>query len=346
MALTAQDAAAIRAALEPIVRTAGDHLLASFERMPAEDVKRKGIVDLVTRLDVEAQALVCDGLRGAFPGEPIVAEESDAAEPVRQGPVWLVDPLDGTTNFVHGLPPFAVSVARACDDQVEVGMIYAPYLRELFWGAVGAGAWLGSRRLRVSSRSVLDDALLATGFPYDIRTHGRNNLREWAHMAVRARGLRRAGSAALDLAYVAAGRLDGFWEYRLRPWDVAAGALLVQEAGGRVEGILGAPDWLWRGGRGGGQSRPRATPAGGARGGTRCRGTARRSCVYGVIYWPAAADTEGGGDRERNATEPLSIRRRGLGFEPRARDLECRGTDERDPDSRLQRRAVAVVGVR
>jgi myo-inositol-1(or 4)-monophosphatase len=247
MAMTAPQAAAVRARLEPIVQQAGAHLLASFERLPDHDVHRKGVVDLVTRLDIEAQALIVAGLHSAFPGEPIVAEEADAVAPIRDGPVWLVDPLDGTTNFVHGLPPFAVSVARARDGVVELGMIYAPYLRELFWGAAGCGAYLGPRRLAVSERDRLDDALLATGFAYDVRTNTSNNLREWAHMAVRARGLRRAGAAALDLAYVAAGRLDGFWEYRLRPWDVAAGALLVEEAGGRVLGLGPDPDWLWTG---------------------------------------------------------------------------------------------------
>ena len=247
MAMNADAAAAARARLEPIVRAAGAHLLASFESLPDHDVRRKGVVDLVTRLDVEAQTLIVDGLRAAFPGEPIVAEEADAVDPIRDGPVWLVDPLDGTTNFVHGLPPFAVSVARARDGVVELGMVHAPYLRELFWGASGCGAFLGERRIAVSQRDRLDDALLATGFAYDVRTNPRNNLREWAHMAVRARGLRRAGAAALDLAYVAAGRLDGFWEYRLRPWDVAAGALLVLEAGGRIHSLGGDGDWLWCG---------------------------------------------------------------------------------------------------
>jgi len=247
MALTPVAAAAVRTLLEPIVRAAGDHLLAAFEAVSDHDVRHKGVVDLVTRLDLEAQALIVAGLERAFPGEAIVAEEADAVAPVVTGPVWLVDPLDGTTNFVHGLPPFAVSVARVRDGALEAGMIYAPYLRELFWGAAGCGAFLGTRRLAVSDRAHLDDAVLATGFAYDVRTHPQNNLREWAYLALRCRGLRRAGAAALDLAYVAAGRLDGFWEYRLRPWDVAAGALLVLEAGGRVGALVGDGDWLWQG---------------------------------------------------------------------------------------------------
>jgi myo-inositol-1(or 4)-monophosphatase len=148
------------------------------------------------------------------------------------GRVWIVDPLDGTTNYVHGQPPFAVSVACSRDGVLELGMVYAPYLREMFWGATGCGAFLNERRLKVSHRDDLDAALLATGFAYDIRTHPHDNLREWAHLAKRSRGLRRGGAASLDLAYVAAGRLDGYWEFRLKPWDLAAGAVLVREAGG------------------------------------------------------------------------------------------------------------------
>ncbi len=242
--LTATAAAEIRARLEPIVRQAGDHLLASFEHLADADVHYKGKVDLVTRLDVEAQAIVLAGLRKAFPGEAIIAEE-DATVPGRLPDVaWLVDPLDGTTNFVHGQPPFAVSVGRVRHGVLEAGMVFAPYLGEMFFAAAGCGAWLGTRRLAVSRRDVLDEALFASGFAYDVRTNPHNNLREWGHFAVRCRGLRRGGAASLDLAYVAAGRLDGYWEFRLKPWDLAAGALLVLEAGGRVTDPAGGPDWL------------------------------------------------------------------------------------------------------
>lgn len=236
----------LRDELEPLVRRAGDHLLASFERVSIHDVHHKGHVDLVTRLDLESQAILVAGLAAAFPGDTIVAEEERARE-VAGGRIWYVDPLDGTTNFVHGQPAFAVAVGRASEGVLDVAAIYAPYLREFFWGAAECGAWLGSRRLQVSSRQTLDEALLATGFPYDIRVNPHNNLREWAHLAVRCRGLRRAGAASLDLAYVAAGRFDGFWEFRLQPWDLAGGALLVQEAGGRVSTPEGGSDLLARG---------------------------------------------------------------------------------------------------
>jgi len=242
--VNAREAAALRAVLEPLARRAGDHLLAAFECLPAADVRHKGAVDLVTRLDVEAQEIVLAGLAREFPGERAVAEEDDAVGDAATGVVWLVDPLDGTTNFVHGQPPFAVSIARACDGVMETGVVYAPYLRELFWAARGHGAFLGERRLAVSRRTELDSALLATGFPYDIRSNPRNNLREFAHLAVRCRGVRRGGAASLDLSYVAAGRLDGYWEFRLRPWDLAAGVLLVEEAGGRVTDPKGGAGWL------------------------------------------------------------------------------------------------------
>jgi myo-inositol-1(or 4)-monophosphatase len=245
--MDAREADSVRARLEPLVRQAGDHLLRSFEHLDHRDVDSKATsIDLVTRLDLESQALLQQGLERLFPGEEIVAEEG-AERRARSGRVWLVDPLDGTTNFVHGLPIFAVSVARLTDGEIELGMIYAPYLREMYWGAANCGARLGARSLRVSQRARLEDALLATGFPYDIRTNPENNLREWSHLATRSRALRRCGAAALDLAWVAAGRFDGFWEFRLGPWDLAAGALLVRESGGRLSDPGGGPDYLWSG---------------------------------------------------------------------------------------------------
>jgi myo-inositol-1(or 4)-monophosphatase len=234
--------------VESIVVEASEHLLASFEKLSHGDVEHKGAIDLVTRLDREAQDIVQSGLQRAFPGETIVAEEDVTSRPGRRETLWLVDPLDGTTNFVHGLPIFAVSVARVREGALELAVVHAPCLRERYSALVHQGAFRNGARLRVSTRSDrLDGALLATGFPYDIRSNPINNLAEWSHLAVRCRGLRRCGAAALDLAWVAAGRFEGFWEYRLQPWDLAAGALLIQEAGGVVTDIDGGNDFLWSG---------------------------------------------------------------------------------------------------
>ena len=240
----ATTAAAVRARIEPLVRRAGDHLLRSFEHLSDDDIHLKGSIDLVTRLDVEAESILVEGLGRAFPDDVVIAEESARAEAAAGRRIWYVDPLDGTTNFVHGLPVFAVSVAGVRAGRVEVGCVFAPYLDELFWAVAGGGAWLGERRLQVSGRAPLDGALLATGFPYDVRTNPHDNLAEWTSLARRCRGLRRLGAAALDLAYVAAGRFDGYWEFRLKPWDLAAGVLLVLEAGGRVTDPAGGAAWL------------------------------------------------------------------------------------------------------
>ncbi len=242
------EAARLRSSLETHVRRAGAHLDAAFEKLDAADVQRKGTaIDLVTRLDLEAQEILTSGLERHFPGEPVVAEEGAGPRTSQAESLWLVDPLDGTTNFVHGVPLFAVSVARIASGQLDCGMVYVPRLDELYWSSRGGGAFRNGERLRVSTRTALDEALLATGFPYDIRTHARTNLREWSHLATRCRGLRRCGAAAVDLAWVASGRFDGFWEYRLGPWDLAAGALLVQEAGGRLSTPDGGGEFLWSG---------------------------------------------------------------------------------------------------
>ncbi len=242
------DAATLRAGLEPIVRRAGALLLSSWATLDRAAVERKSSsLDLVTEVDRESQALLQAELQRTFPGETIVAEEGSDAHARRGGRIWLVDPLDGTTNFVHGLPLFCVSVARLQDGVLECGMIYVPRLDELYWSARGAGAYRGHQRLTVSKQQELDDALLCTGFPYDIRTHPDNNLREWSHLATRCRGLRRTGSAALDLAWVAAGHYDGFWEYRLGAWDLAAGSLMVREAGGCLTDPRGGEEFPWHG---------------------------------------------------------------------------------------------------
>ena len=207
----------------------------------------KGAVDLVTEVDHASEALIVEGLRAAFPTDRIVAEEGRGA--AGAGAVtWYVDPLDGTTNFSHGLPHFAVSVACWDDLGPRLAVVFDPIRQWAFHAERGRGAWLNDKRLHASAPAGIGSALLATGFPADRRAARDNNVAETAHMLRHARGIRRAGSAALDLAYVASGWLDGFWEPRLSPWDVAAGALLVTEAGGLVSLPSGAPFQLATGG--------------------------------------------------------------------------------------------------
>jgi myo-inositol-1(or 4)-monophosphatase len=194
--------------------------------------------NLVTEMDQRAETLILERLRGAFPDDAILSEERGALGG-RSGRRWIVDPLDGTTNYAHGIPLFAVSIALEAGGRPTLGVIYDPNHEELYVAERGAGATLNDERLAVSSAASLDESLLATGFPYDIRDSVDNNLAEYAAFAVRSRAVRRIGSAVLYLAWLAAGRLDGYWELRLGAWDVAAGVLLVEEAGGRVTDLGG-----------------------------------------------------------------------------------------------------------
>jgi myo-inositol-1(or 4)-monophosphatase len=211
------------------------------------DVEHKSAVDLVTEIDRNAQALIVDGIRAAFPGDVVVAEE-DADHTRPSGPCWYVDPLDGTTNFVHALPHFAVSIAWFDDEGPRSAAVYDPCKDELFRAERGCGAFMNDAAISVSSVNDLDKALLVTGFPYDRREHAAFYLEYFREFMTSAQDLRRYGSASLDLCYVAAGRFDGFWEWKLHPWDTAAGWLVVTEAGGRVSDFDGAPydPWLPR----------------------------------------------------------------------------------------------------
>ena len=200
-------------------------------------------VDLVTDVDQAAEALILGQLRARYPDHLVYAEETAQDEAVLQGdaPVWVVDPLDGTVNYAHGFPVFAVSVALVVGGKPVVGVIVDPLRGETFVAEQGQGAWLNGRRLHVTTRASLGEALLATGFPYSRATERDNNLDAFNYLMPRVRGVRRAGSACLDLAWTAAGRLDGYWEMYLKPYDWAAGWLLVEEAGGRVTDFSGQP---------------------------------------------------------------------------------------------------------
>jgi len=202
------------------------------------EISYKGAVDLVTNFDNRAQELIFNRLSASFPGHGFLAEEGlDRRE---QGEFrWVFDPLDGTTNFAHRFPVFTVSIALEYKGQVVLGIVYDPMRDEMFEALEGEGAWLNGRRVRVSSVDDLNRSLLATGFPYDLRESPVNNIAHFSHFLVRAQAVRRCGSAAMDLCYVACGRFDGFWELKLKPWDHAAGALIVREAGGRVSDFEG-----------------------------------------------------------------------------------------------------------
>ena len=200
-------------------------------------IHQKGAVDLVTEVDLAAEAIILRLLREAFPGDQLIAEESAERRPGER--TWYIDPLDGTTNFSHGFPHFAVSIALVDGEGPAVGVVHQPLTGWTFHAVRGSGAWRDGQRLGVTDRTTLDLALLATGFPYDRRTRTDDPFAEAAWLLRRCGGLRRAGAASLDLAYVAAGWLDAYWENTLSAWDVAAGALLVREAGGTVSGSTG-----------------------------------------------------------------------------------------------------------
>jgi myo-inositol-1(or 4)-monophosphatase len=203
-------------------------------------IERKGEIDLVTEVDLAAEAVIVDTLHRRFPAHDIVTEETP---PVSSGSrhVWYVDPLDGTTNYAHSYPFFATSIALVEGDEVVVGVILDPLRDELYSAERGAGAFLNGQRLQVTRSQALIESLLITGFPYDIQRDTARRLRALSNFMPLARGIRRDGSAALDLCYVASGRADGFWEERLHPWDVLAGKLIVEEAGGRVSRFDGSP---------------------------------------------------------------------------------------------------------
>ena len=221
-----------------IARQAGEIIRAGQNR--ERHVESKGFADVVTDIDKASEKLIVTALEAAFPDHRIIAEEGGGSD--QDSPfAWLIDPLDGTLNYLHGLPIYAVSIGLLYEGQPQLGVVYDPSRDELFAAERGRGAWLNDRPIRVATTPVLAQALLTTGFPYERTKRTHNNLREFAEVLMRVQDVRRPGSAALDLCYAACGRSDGHWELGLKPWDVAAGALIVSEAGGRLSDWQGQP---------------------------------------------------------------------------------------------------------
>ena len=205
-------------------------------------IESKGAkIDLVTEVDRLCEELIVNAIGEERPDDAILAEEGGGTDTPGAEWRWIVDPLDGTTNFAHGFPRFCVSIGVERNRERQVGVVYDPLLDELYHAVRGGGAWLGERALRVSDERRMDHALAATGFAYDIHRSEEDNLANFSRMIKAARAVRRDGSAALDLCYVAAGRFDAYWEFKLHPWDVAAGILIVDEAGGRSSDVAGGP---------------------------------------------------------------------------------------------------------
>jgi myo-inositol-1(or 4)-monophosphatase len=228
-------------------RRAGQIINRASNELDLLKVSTKRPNDFVTEVDKAAEAAIIETLREAYPGHGILAEESgqQAAKGGGDGEYqWIIDPLDGTTNFIHGLPQYAVSIALAKGGVLEQAVVFDPSRNELFTASKGGGAFLNERRIRVSRRARLAEALIGTGFPYRMFEHIDLYLAIFKELAQKTAGQRRPGAASLDLAYVASGRYDGFWEFGLAPWDMAAGALLITEAGGLVSDLRGENNYL------------------------------------------------------------------------------------------------------
>jgi myo-inositol-1(or 4)-monophosphatase len=229
------------AGLELITRQAGQILYNGYEKEHKVDLK--GEIDLVTEIDHASEAFLIGEVQRLFPTHRILSEEIGALDGHDEH-LWIMDPLDGTVNYAYGIPFFSVSVAYAYQGITRLGAVYDPMRDEMYLSERGKGAWLNGRKLKSSDARDLQNSLFVTGFPYDVKTTEKNNLDNYTHFALNTRGVRRLGSAALDLCYVAAGRFDGYWELSLNPWDIAAGGLIAEEAGARVSNANGDSNYL------------------------------------------------------------------------------------------------------
>jgi len=228
---------AIRAA-----RAAGDLIVREMDRVSDISVDIKGKNDFVTEVDTQAEHTIINTIKQSYPEHAFLCEESGASG--ESDFLWIIDPLDGTTNFLHGFPHYAVSIALQHKGRLDQAVIYDPLKQELFTASKGKGAQLNNKKIRVSGHKTLDGALLGTGFPFGDTHNIDEFINSFKSLSPKTAGVRRAGAASLDLAYVACGRLDGFWEFGLKPWDIAAGALIVQEAGGLLSDMRGDNQYL------------------------------------------------------------------------------------------------------
>ena len=226
---------------EAIVRKAGVVLREGYGNV--RHIQQKGVIDLVTEFDVRSEEIILSSLQKEFPDHAILAEESGLNTTISEYQ-WVIDPLDGTTNFAHGIPIFAVTIALLKNNAPIVGVVYDPLRNEMFSAELGQGASLNNQAIHVSSQMDLGQAIISTGFPYDLRTNPRNNLAQFVQFQLRTQAVRHLAAAALDCAWTAMGRLDGYWEFGTKPWDVGAGALIVREASGQVTSAAGQESFI------------------------------------------------------------------------------------------------------
>ncbi len=224
--------------VEELARQAGEILRTGFGN--TREIQYKGAIDVVTDVDKRAEKFLLGEILKRYPGQRIVAEESGEV-PGKGDSVWFIDPLDGTVNYAHGIPIFSVSIGYMEGNTMCLGVVYDPTRDECFSAEHGKGARLNGKAVQIASEKDLDRSLLVTGFPYDIRTTKLTNLDQFVKFSLKSQAVRRLGSAAIDLCYVASGRFDGYWEYKLSPWDVAAGTLIAEEAGAVVTDPVGRP---------------------------------------------------------------------------------------------------------
>lgn len=229
-------------------RAAGKLLMASYGKLKSSQIRTKSKNDFVTELDKKSEDLIIGIIKKSFPGHSFQAEEGGASSDNTQSQArWIIDPLDGTANYIRQFPLFSVSIALYDKGALQCGVVFDPVHDEMFSAEIGKGAALNGKKIKVSEVRVLADAMMATGFPFRARGRFEEYMTTFKAAALASQGMRRGGSAALDLAYVACGRFDGFWEINLSPWDIAAGALLIREAGGKVTDMWGRGDYLKNG---------------------------------------------------------------------------------------------------